>query len=252
MSGDTHCEKLREVGAELALGVLPGRERAEAVAHLDECADCREYVRRLTGIGDRLVGLLPEREPPPGFGTRVAAGLAQQAAGAAGGRPARAAAQGRRSRVRRVRLRLAAAAAALTVAVGFAGWAVGSAVEGAVTASSSPAVESEPVLVGDMIPAGGGQPVGEVYAHPGSPAWIFVSVALPGTPYNGRVTCLLARADGTTTRVGDFPLRAGRGNWGVAVPVDLTRYSAARLTAADGTVLATARLEQGKVLAPQT
>ncbi|WP_369221799.1 zf-HC2 domain-containing protein [Streptomyces sp. R39] len=250
MSGDAHCEKLREAAAELALGVLPGRERAEAVAHLDGCADCREYVRQLTMIGDRLIGLLPEREPPPGFGTRVARSLAEQAAGPQSARPARAA-RVRRGRVRRVRLRLAAAAATLAVAVGFAGWAVGSAVEGAVTASSSPAVESEPVLVGDMIPAGGGQSVGEVYAHPGSPAWIFVSVALGGSTRNGRVTCLLARADGTTTRLGDFPVRDGRGNWGVAVPVDLTKYSAARLTSADGTVLATAQFQKGKVEAPQ-
>ncbi|WP_406433770.1 zf-HC2 domain-containing protein [Streptomyces sp. NBC_00631] len=251
MSGDAHCEKLREVGAELALGVLPGRERAEAVAHLDGCADCREYVRRLTGIGDRLIGLLPESDPPPGFETRVARSLAEQSAGPQGARTARAA-QVRRSRVRRVRLRLAAAAATLAVAVGFAGWAIGSAVEGAVTASSSPTVESEPVLVGDMIPAGGGRPVGEVYAHPGSPAWIFVSVALTGTPYNGRVTCLLARADGTTTRVGDFPLRGGHGNWGVAVPVDLTKYSAARLASPDGTVLAAAQLQKAKVVEPET
>ncbi|MER5788352.1 zf-HC2 domain-containing protein [Streptomyces sp. NPDC001980] len=246
MSGDAHCEKLREVGAELALGVLPGRERAEAVAHLDGCAACREYVRQLTGIGDRLIGLLPESDPPPGFETRVARSLAEQAAGAEGARAVR---RGH-VRVRRLRLRLAAVAATAAVAVGFAGWAVGSAVEGAVTASA-PAVESEPVLVGDMIPAGGGQPVGEVYAHPGSPAWMFVSVALPGTPYNGRVTCLLARADGTSTRVGDFPLRDGRGNWGVAVPVDLTRYSAARLTSADGSVLATAQLQKGKVVTPE-
>ncbi|MFK0152880.1 zf-HC2 domain-containing protein [Streptomyces sp. NPDC090493] len=249
MSGDAHCAKLREVGAELALGVLPGRERAEAVAHLDGCADCREYVRQLTGIGDRLIGLLPEGDPPPGFETRVARRLAEQVTGAEGTRPAHAA-QVRHGRVRRLRLRLAAVAATAAVAVGFAGWAIGSAVEGAVTASA-PAVESEPVLVGDMIPAGGGQPVGEIYAHPGSPAWMFVSVALPGTSYDGRVTCLLARADGTTTRIGDFPLRDGRGNWGAAVPVDLTRYSAARLTSADGTVLATAQLQKGKVVTPK-
>ncbi|MEW1772473.1 zf-HC2 domain-containing protein [Streptomyces sp. NPDC086777] len=249
MSGDAHCAKLHEVGAELALGVLPGRERAAAVAHLDGCADCREYVRRLTGIGDRLIGLLPESDPPPGFETRVARSLAAQAAGAEGARPGYPA-QVRRGRVRRLRLRLAAVAATAAVAVGFAGWAIGSAVEGAVTASA-PAVESEPVLVGDMIPAGGGEPVGEIYAHPGSPAWMFVSVALPGTPYQDRVTCLLARADGTATRIGDFPLRGGRGNWGVAVPVDLTRYSAARLTSADGTVLATARLQKGKVVTPE-
>lgn len=250
MSSDAHCEKLREVGAELALGVLPGRERAEAVAHLDRCADCREYVRQLTGIGDRLIGLLPECEPPPGFEARVARSLARQTAGPEGHRPGRAP-QGLRGRARRARLRLAAVAAALAVAVGFAGWAVGTAVQ-EVTASAPPAVESEPVLVGDMIPAGGGQPVGEVYAHPGSPAWIFVSVALTGTPYTGKVSCLLERADGATVRVGEFPLRAGRGNWGVAVPVDLTKYTGARLASPAGAVLATAELQKGKVVAPQT
>lgn len=256
MSSDANCEKLREIGPELALGVLPGRERAEAVAHLDRCADCREYVRQLTGVGDRLVGLLPDREPPPGFENRVARGLAQQATAPEGQRPARAPGRSRRGLrdgARRARVRVAAAGAAFAVAVGFAGWAVGTAVE-QVTASPPPAVESEPVLVGDMTPAGhGGQPVGEVYAHPGAPGWIFVSVALtrPGTRYTGTVTCLLLRADGTSVRVGDFPLRDGHGTWGVAVPVDLNRYSGARLTSSDGTVLATAQLQKGQVLTPE-
>ncbi|MET8770426.1 hypothetical protein [Streptomyces sp. NPDC004658] len=106
-----------------------------------------------------------------------------------------------------------------------------------------------------MTPAGhGGQPVGEVYAHPGAPGWIFVSVALtrPGTRYTGTVTCLLERADGRTVRVGDFPVREGRGSWGVAARIDLARYSAARLTSPDGTVLATAHLRNGQVISPET
>ncbi|MFD5544766.1 zf-HC2 domain-containing protein, partial [Streptomyces sp. NPDC127079] len=123
MTGDAPCEKLREDGAELALGVLPGRERAEALAHLDGCADCREYVRQLTGIGDRLIGLLPESEPPPGFESRVARSLAEMATGPEGDR------QHLRGRARRARLRLATAAAALAVAVGFAGGGVGPRVE---------------------------------------------------------------------------------------------------------------------------
>ncbi|MFI0811635.1 hypothetical protein [Streptomyces echinatus] len=255
MSSDPTCDTLREVGAELALGVLPGRERAEAVAHLDRCADCREYVRQLTLVGDRLIGLLPDGEPPPGFENRVARGLARQAAPAGGHRRARApgpAHQGLRIRARRARLRLAAAAAAAALAVGFAGWAVGTAVQD-ITAAPPPAVESEPVLVGDMTPAGGGTAVGEIYAHPGSPAWIFVSVALtgPGTPYTGEVTCLLERGDGTDVRVGTFPVRDGRGHWGAGVDVDLTRFSGARLTSADGTALATAPLRKGQVLTPE-
>ncbi|MBL1107531.1 hypothetical protein JK361_23520 [Streptomyces sp. 5-8] len=271
MSSDPTCDKLREIGAELALGVLPGRERAEAVAHLDRCADCREHVRQLTLVGDRLIGLLPDGEPPPGFENRVARSLARQAAPATGrGRsraPGRAhrdprdrdrapgrAHQGLRDRARRARLRLAAVATAAVVAVGFAGWAIGTAVE-EVTAAPPPAVETEPVLVGDMVPAGGGGAVGEVYAHPGSPAWMFVSVALtgPGTaiPYTGTVTCLLERGDGTTVRVGDFPVRDGHGRWGAGVDADLTRFSGARLTSSDGTVLATARLKQAQVLTPE-
>ncbi|MGW1509301.1 anti-sigma factor family protein [Streptomyces sp. NPDC002394] len=65
------CERLREEGAELALGILPARERAEAVAHLDRCPDCRAYVERLTAVGDGLLGLLPGAEPPVGFESRV-------------------------------------------------------------------------------------------------------------------------------------------------------------------------------------
>lgn len=256
MSSEANCEKLREIGPELALGVLPGRERAEAVAHLDRCADCREYIRQLTLVGDRLAGLLPDREPPPGFETRVARGLAQSTPAPGGQRPAGVFGRSRRGLrhgARRARVRVAAVGAACAVAVGFAGWAVGTAVE-EVTASPPPAVESEPVLVGDMTPAGrGGQPVGEVYAHPGSPGWIFVSVGMtrPGTRYTGTVSCFLDRADGTSVRVGDFPVRDGHGSWGVVVPVDLTRYSGARLTSSDGTVLAIAQLRKGQVLAPE-
>ncbi|MEU1011119.1 hypothetical protein [Streptomyces sp. NPDC005890] len=253
MSGDVDCEKLREIGPELALGVLPGRERAEAVAHLDRCANCREHVRQLTQVGDRLVGLLPDREPPLGFETRVARSLARQASASERQRPARAYGRSRpgpHRGARRARARAAAVGATLAVAVGFAGWAIGTVVEQVV--ASPPAVESEPVMVGDMTPAGhGGQPVGEVYAHPGPPGWVFVSVALTGTRYTGPVTCLLDRPDGTSLRVGDFALRDGHGDWGVAVPGDLTRYSGARLTSPDGTVLATAQLQKGQVTTPE-
>ncbi|MQY38995.1 hypothetical protein SRB17_70100 [Streptomyces sp. RB17] len=254
MSRDVNCDKLREIGAELALGVLPGRERAEAVAHLDRCADCREYVRQLTLVGDRLVGLLPDGEPPAGFETRVARRLAEQASAS----EARAGVSGRaprdlRARARRARLRLAAVATALTVAVGFAGWGVGTAVE-EVLASSRPATESEPMLVGDMTSAtSGGGKVGEVYAHPGTPGWIYVSVdsAGPHGSYTGTVTCLLQHSDGTTVRVGDFPLVAGHGEWGVAAPGDLSTLSGVRLTTPGGTVLATAHLEMAHVVQPK-
>ena len=48
---DMSCDEFAEVAAELALGVLTGRERAAALAHLDGCESCREHVRELTMVG---------------------------------------------------------------------------------------------------------------------------------------------------------------------------------------------------------
>ena len=68
---DMTCAELADVAAELALGVLTGRERAMAIAHLDECDACREDVRQLMATGGQLLELLPTAEPPAGFETRV-------------------------------------------------------------------------------------------------------------------------------------------------------------------------------------
>ena len=65
------CAELADVAAELALGVLTGRERAVAIAHLDACEACREDVRQLMATGEQLRELLPPTEPPAGFETRV-------------------------------------------------------------------------------------------------------------------------------------------------------------------------------------
>jgi hypothetical protein len=87
---EMECAGFAGVAEELALGVLTGRERAEALAHLGCCTACRENVRRLTVTGEELLRLLPDREPPPGFETRVLArlGLTAQAP-ALGRRPGR-------------------------------------------------------------------------------------------------------------------------------------------------------------------
>src|SRR5215469_497476 len=73
------CEEFANVAAELALGVLTGRERAQALAHLDRCDACRGEVRQLTLTGEELLGLLPEAEPPAGFETRVLARIGLEA-----------------------------------------------------------------------------------------------------------------------------------------------------------------------------
>ena len=87
---DMSCDEFAEVAAELALGVLTGRERARALAHLDGCESCREQVRELSMAGDELLALLPPAEPPAGFESRV---LDRLGLSAPGQQPSDAAAQ---------------------------------------------------------------------------------------------------------------------------------------------------------------
>jgi hypothetical protein len=70
------CEQVRELAAELALGVLPGWERAAALAHISGCAGCRDELDELAGVADVLLLLGPEAEPPAGFESRVIASIA--------------------------------------------------------------------------------------------------------------------------------------------------------------------------------
>ncbi|MFE0650971.1 anti-sigma factor family protein [Streptomyces sp. NPDC059534] len=244
------CERLREEGAELALGILPARERAEAVAHLDRCPDCRAYVERLTAVGDGLLGLLPGAEPPVGFESRVVRAIAPAPASApsapvsAASAPTAPTAARRRRQGRR--FRIAAAGVATALAFGFGGWAVGTVVEGAPRmVSPAPSHILEAALVSPDR-AGSDREVGRIYAHPadatGGNGWVYMSVDLgDGRAADGPVRCLLVRADGSVVSLGSFPVTAGYGYWGAPTSVDPGTLSGARLVAADGTVLATAR-----------
>ena len=69
------CAQLADAAPELALGILPGDERAAALAHLDECPGCRQQVSSLAGVTDQLLLLTPTAEPPAGFEQRVLASL---------------------------------------------------------------------------------------------------------------------------------------------------------------------------------
>ncbi|MGW0553614.1 hypothetical protein ACWDZ6_05335 [Streptomyces sp. NPDC002926] len=219
------CDRLKELAAELALGVLPAQDRAQAVAHLDRCPGCREHVEQLTLVGDGLLGLLPGSEPPVGFETRVASRLSPSW-------PAP------RRRLR-LRPRIAAAAGALAIAFGsgFGGWAVGTAVDHAPAISAKAAQENHALLRAPLV-AGGHHEVGRIFAYPGSPGWVYMSVDLEGS--DRTVHCRLVRSDGTMVPIGSFSLKGGYGYWGAPVAVDPATASGARLLASDGSVLATA------------
>jgi hypothetical protein len=66
------CAQLADAAPELALGVLCGRERAEALEHLDGCSSCRQLVTSLSGVTDELLrSFAPSVEPSAGFEARV-------------------------------------------------------------------------------------------------------------------------------------------------------------------------------------
>ena len=65
------CEHLREIAAELALGLVTGRERAACLAHLEGCGACRAEVSGLAVTADDVLLAGPRSTPPAGFDRRV-------------------------------------------------------------------------------------------------------------------------------------------------------------------------------------
>jgi hypothetical protein len=222
------CAEFYDSAAELALGVLTGRERAEALAHLDHCEACREHVRQLTITGEQMLGLLPTAEPPAGFETRVMdrLGLATQAP-----RPLR----HRRQRPawwRGFSPRLALAAAAVVVAL------IGGALGGwGLHASTAPSAHST-LSSATLLAASDHESVGQVFVYNGQPRWMYMSVDMESG--NSTVICQLVDSKGHVTTVGSFRLADGYGSWGSPAWTGHGAPVGARLVTANGTVLATA------------
>ena len=74
------CEQIRDLAAEIALGIADGEERAEALRHLSTCGECRRVVEQLSQVADELLVLAPVQEPPAGFESRVVEAMGLQEA----------------------------------------------------------------------------------------------------------------------------------------------------------------------------
>ena len=240
---EMECREFSDVAAELALGVLTGRERAQALAHLDHCASCREKVGQLTATGEGLLGLLPSMEPPAGFETRVMdrLGLTAPAPSPAlragwisripllGRKPARLAATGPARPAGRTRRALALAAVSLAVvAAGLGGWGL---------RPGSPAPAGTPLSSATLLSASH-QAAGKIFLYQGSSRWLYMSVDMPSG--NGTVICEVQSRGGHITTIGTFRVTDGRGYWGSPVPPTHGPLTGARLVGPGGTVLATA------------
>jgi putative zinc finger protein len=210
------CEEIRDLTAELALGIADGEERAEALRHLSTCAECRREVEQLSQVADELLLLAPVQEPPAGFESRVVEAMGLE----------------RRPRPRRwfspgwlaPRLGPALAAAAVTAAALIAVYQ-----DDRQTADRYRAVLDQAngqYFLAERLADGTGAGGGVAFGYEGSPAWLFVTV----TPaHRDDIT----RAELLTKDGGTIPLRSFEldrsGSWGGAIPVELSEVSSIRL-----------------------
>ncbi len=211
--------------AELALGALTGRARAEALWHVESCPRCAEELEQLSRVADTLVQVTPEIEPPMGFEVRLfeRMGVADDVH--------RQRRRGRRSRW--VPAVVAAAAAAAALALGLM-----------LTLSSSPApTVSAPARTSRVMSAAlveHGETVGKVVTIGGSKPWM--SMMLADSTARGTVNCVVVTDDGVTHHVGTFVAREGYGAWIAPLPVNPLDVRTAEVVSPSGTVIATATL----------
>jgi hypothetical protein len=223
------CQQCRELAAELALDVLTGRERAQALAHLDSCTSCRDTVSALTVTADRLIELLPDAQPPTGFEDRVMTALIPPS-----------------PRTRRWQI---PAAALLALALAGGGWILGHTNHDVTPAQTNTQAENNaqagertvlyaPLTTGHQT---GEHQIGHAYVYPGNPSWIYLSLDTNSNTTSDTVRCEVVRRDGSTAPVGTFPLTHGHGAWGGPAPVDRDTLATARLINSSGHTLAKAR-----------
>jgi predicted anti-sigma-YlaC factor YlaD len=189
----TSCDLVRQSAPDFALGALTGRERADIVAHLDNCPSCQTVVGEYAIVADSLLELVPEADPAGDVGAPVLAAM----------RPA--ARQPRRPRWRhRVATLAAAAIAAIGLATGITVAVVSQGGDGSTPRASS-VLRSAPMV------GSGNVTVGRVVTTNDRLPTVAVSVDywLPDGSYQ------VAARDraGAATPVGTLDVTNGRGTW---------------------------------------
>ena len=224
------CEQTRELAAEIALGIADGAERAGALRHLSECAECRRAVEQLSVVTDELMMLAPEREPPPGFESRVLARL----------QPPPVVAVRPRRRLRRLLAPVAATAAAAGLAAGLVFGLTSDDRRLAAHYRATLAVAHGTEFQAAQLRDAAGDPAGLVYAYRGRPSWIYVSLYVDQRQERYRVQLVLT--SGRRIDLPRFRLDAVTRSGGQAVPVDVGTVASVRLVVSAGGEVLAARL----------
>lgn len=205
---DMSCTDVEQRATEYALGLLPAGQAHYVDSHLRQCPACRTEIDDIRLLGDQLLDLVPDAEPPLGFDRKVLNRVCPH-------RP-------------RVRWRIAVAgamAAAVAATVGL----VGSTVIGS-HHHMQPAELTAVLLEGN-------RPVGSIYID-GHPPWVSMTVRLPGD--TSPVTCQLETKTRALIALGTFQVRDGSGSWSAAEPSGIDQPIGARLVGPLGNLIATA------------
>lgn len=227
MSVDTVCEQFADDLAELALGILTGRDRVATLAHVESCAHCTDELEHLSRAADAVLGVAPEVEPPVGFEVRLLSRMGVDEVGA-------------RRRVRPSRWILAGAAAVFTLVVGLGiGLSMGSSTPRGKVAGQLQPTTAKPMLTASLMENGG--TVGRVSLYGGSTPVLTMDLAESAA--QGTVTCEIVTDNGITHKLGTFWVTNGYGAWVAPLGVLASDVRMARLISSNGAVIATARLD---------
>lgn len=201
---------------ELALGIADGEERALAIEHVASCSACRRELEELTMIGDDLLTLVPEREPPAGFEARV---LERVSARREPARPRR-----RRRHLRRLTLAAAAAAGAAAMAIALT---LSYSSDRRLAAQYRAALQQAngQYFASARLRTTDGRRAGIVFAYQGSPSWLFY--VMDGGYASGLYREQIVTRSGRVITLPAFRLAAG--SWGIATPVRVRDVRLVRL-----------------------
>jgi Putative zinc-finger len=212
MSDEPPCEEVRQLLAELALGIATGEERARALDHVAHCPRCRRRLAELAEVADELLLLAPPAEPPAGFEAGVLERLEVETRSK----------RRRRSLRSRWRWALVPATAALAAAVAaMAGLYVATDDDREAASTYRRALQQANGSYFGALPLRdrGGRRAGLVFGYAGSPSWLFVLVQ--GARGSGRWDIELQTKNGKRIRLGSFGVDRGSGSLGQTIPVPL-------------------------------
>ena len=225
------CDQVRELAADLAIGIADGQQRDAALRHAATCPGCRRLVSELSSVVDDLLLLAPSQEPPSGFATRTLARISPPT-----GRRRATRAGARHLPAGHRWLARLAVAASIIVALG-----VGAGTVYQVTSADRRLADSyRSVLTQGQGSFFAAAPVrgptgraGTLFGYQGNPSWLWATAHMPDAGAQ-RFSVQLITRDGRHLPAGTAVLGGARDTWAALISVNLTNVAQVRFVAADG------------------